>query len=243
MVRTRSVVTAERFAQGMTFDEYVRYTATPENLAREAGWWLGRERRDLSGTLRSWYAEARIGSAQTEAIRWLAAQPDGPARVLVISEDWSSDCRRDVPMLQRLAEAGSLELRIFNRDGVKLGEGPTADPEKSPNADLVNQFLLERDGQTFQSVPVAAFFTKDLRYLYHYISHPIVHVNTRERIIAAMQAPRPGESREQAWPRFLADWRALQQTMWPRVWASAMVDEVLCALHERIVAGPPDVEV
>jgi thiol-disulfide isomerase/thioredoxin len=239
MDRTRSVVTSERFAQGMTFDEYVRYTATPENLAREAGWWLGRERKDLSGILRSWYAEARIGPAQTEAIRWLAAQPDGPARILVISEDWSSDCRRDVPMLQRLAEAGGLELRIFNRDGVKFGQGPTADPRESPNADIVNQFLQERDGQTFQSVPVAVFFTKDLGYLYHYIQHPVVHQNTRGRIIAAMQAPRPRESREEAWSRFLADWRALQQTMWPRVWASAMVDEVLCALHERIVAGPP----
>jgi hypothetical protein len=115
MDRTRSAVTAKRFAQGMTFDEYVRYTATPENLARDAGWWLGRERKDLSGILRSWYGEARIGPAQTEAIRWLAAQPDGPARILVISEEWSSDCRRDVPMLQRLAEAGGLELRIFRR--------------------------------------------------------------------------------------------------------------------------------
>jgi hypothetical protein len=30
------MVTAERFARGRTFDEYVAYTATPENLAREA---------------------------------------------------------------------------------------------------------------------------------------------------------------------------------------------------------------
>jgi hypothetical protein len=32
---TKSVVTAERFAQGMTFDEYVRHVGSPENLARE----------------------------------------------------------------------------------------------------------------------------------------------------------------------------------------------------------------
>src|SRR4029453_19593721 len=61
MDRTRSVVTGERVAQGMTFDEYVRYTATPENLAREAGWWLGRERKDLSGILRPRDAEAPGG--------------------------------------------------------------------------------------------------------------------------------------------------------------------------------------
>ena len=239
MDRTQSVVTAERFAQGMTFDEYVRYTATPKNLAREAGWWLGRERKDLSGILRSWYAEARVGAPQAEAIRWLANQPGAPARILVISEEWSSDCRRDVPMLQRLAEAGGLELRIFNRDGVKLGEEPTADPRESPNADIVNEFLREQDGRTYQSVPVAAFFTKDFGYLYHYIERPIVHYNRRPRIVAAMQAPRPGEDRDRTWARFMDDWRGLQSSMWPRVWASAMVDEVLCALHERIVAGPP----
>jgi hypothetical protein len=32
------VVTAERFAQGMTFEQYATYVGTPENLAREAGW-------------------------------------------------------------------------------------------------------------------------------------------------------------------------------------------------------------
>jgi hypothetical protein len=45
----RGVVTPERFAQGMTFAEYVAYAGSPENLAREAGWWLGTERKDLSG--------------------------------------------------------------------------------------------------------------------------------------------------------------------------------------------------
>jgi hypothetical protein len=54
--RTKSVVTAERFAQGMTFEEYVKYVGTPENLAREAGWWLGPQRRDFSSLLREWAA-------------------------------------------------------------------------------------------------------------------------------------------------------------------------------------------
>src|SRR5262249_31843742 len=127
----------------------------------------------------------------------------------------------------------------FNRDGIKFGEGPTADPRESPNADIVNEFLREQDGQTYQSVPVAAFFTKDFRYLYHYICRPVVLDTRHPRIVAAMQAPRPGEDRDQAWARVMGDWRALQSSMWPRVWACAMVDEVLCALHERVVAGAP----
>src|SRR5262249_40996283 len=153
-----SAVTPQRFAAGMTFDEYVTYAGTPENLARESGWWLGIERQDLSGLLRAWYEQRRLSAAQVEAIRWLARQPDGPAKILVISEEWSSDCRRDVPMFAHLAEAGGLELRIFTRDGRTLGRGPRADPAESPNADIVNEFLREQDGRTYQSVPVAVFY-------------------------------------------------------------------------------------
>src|SRR5215470_1838117 len=104
----------------MTFDQYVAYTGTPDNLAREAGWWLGTTRHDFSGLLRTRYDLCRLSEAQIAAIRWLAAQPGGPANVLVISEEWSSDCRRDVPIVARLAEAGALTLRIFPRDGDKL---------------------------------------------------------------------------------------------------------------------------
>ena len=230
---TRRSVTEKRFAEGMTFDEYVAYVGTPENLTREAGWWLGPQRRDFSGVLQAWYERARLQPTQTEAIRWLTERPGGPSRILVISEEWSSDCRRDVPMLARLAEAGGLELRIFVRDGQKLGRGPAADPAESPNADLVNAFLNEKDGQTWQSVPVAAFFTRDLEYLYHYIEFPAIY--HKARLADAMRAPRPGETPDEAWTRFMGDWAALQQSPFVRLWAGAAVDEMVSALHERVV--------
>ena len=110
-------LTAERFRSGKTIEEYLTYIGTQENLEREAGWWLGSQRKDWSGILRAWYEGLELSDAQIGAVRWLAAQPNGPAKILVISEEWSSDCRRDVPMLGRLAEAGGLELRIFPRDG------------------------------------------------------------------------------------------------------------------------------
>jgi thioredoxin family protein len=179
----------------------------------------------------------QLSAAQMDAIRWLAFHPDGPARLLVISEEWSSDCRRDVPALARLAEAGGLELRIFPRDGQKLGHGPRADPAESPTADIVNEFLNEKDGQTFQSVPVAAFFTRDMRHLYTYAEYPAIH--HKERLAAALQVPRPGETREQAWPRFIRDWGALQQSPFFFIWASAAIDEILSSLHERIVTREP----
>jgi len=96
MERKTSVVTSERFASGMTFDQYVTYVGTPENLKREGSG--GRPRSDMSANLRAGYAAARLDDAQTAAIKWLASRPNGPAKVLVISEEWSSDCRRDVPI-------------------------------------------------------------------------------------------------------------------------------------------------
>ena len=229
------MVTPARFAAGMTFSQYLDYIGTPENLARESGWWLGRERKDLSGIIRIWYDRLRLAPAQAEAIRWLAAQPGGPAKILVISEEWSSDCRRDVCVLARLAEAGSLELRIFNRDGARFGEGPRADPAESPNADLMNAFLFERDGKTFQSIPVAVVYTHDFVELHRHIERPALYRRHRDRIVPAMQAPRGDETKEEAWARFMRDWRALQEGPFFPIWASATADEILAALYERLL--------
>jgi hypothetical protein len=228
------VITPERFASGMTFGQYMRFIGTPGNLAREAGWWRGPERMDWSGPLRTWYDGLRLPDHQVAAIRWLAAQPKGPAKVLVIAEEWSSDCRRDVTILGRLAEAAPLELRIFPRDGQRVGRGPTADPAGSPNADLMNAFLRERDGRTYQSIPVVAFYTHELEYLYHYTELPALY--PKERLAAAMRVARPGETREEAWERFLRDWGTMQQSPFFRLWAAAAVDEMLSALYERHVA-------
>jgi Thioredoxin len=239
MTAPRRAVTPERFASGMTFSQYLDYIGTPENLARESGWWLGRERRDLSDIIRAWYERLRLSDAQAAAIRWLAAQPGGPARVLAISEEWSSDCRRDVCIVSRLAEAGGLELRIFNRDGQKFGRGSRSDPAESPNADLVNAFLYEKDGESFQSIPVIVIYTKDFVELHRHIERPALYKKYRDRLVPAMQAPKPGETREQAWERFMRDWRALQEGPFFPLWASATADEILSALYERLVVGPP----
>ncbi|HEV8438810.1 MAG TPA: hypothetical protein VGT40_11995, partial [Methylomirabilota bacterium] len=67
-------MTPERFAKGMTFEQYVAYVGTPENLGREAGQ-AGEKRRDWSGFLRERYQKIRLSDAQQTAIRWLASQP------------------------------------------------------------------------------------------------------------------------------------------------------------------------
>src|SRR5690348_11089466 len=97
-----NVISASRFASGMSFDEYVAFIGSPESLGREAS--TG-PRQDFSGFFRDAFARARLTDDQEAALKWLVAQPNGPAKMLVISEEWSSDCRRDVPMFARVAAA------------------------------------------------------------------------------------------------------------------------------------------
>ena len=240
-----SAVTAERFAKGRTFEEYVRYAGSAENLAREGfgryypdGGSIGAPRADNSGVLRDRYARARLADHQAAAIRWLAAQPGGPAKILVISEDWSSDCRRDVPMLARLAEAGGLELRIFNRDGAQILSRRRPDPataEPGANHDLMLEFMNKRDGAEWASLPVAAFYTRDFRELCRYIEFPAIY--HKDLIRNHQRAARPGETAEQATARDRQVFSAMQASPFFDVWASAMVDEILSALHEKQVLG------
>jgi hypothetical protein len=237
----KSVVTPERFAKGMTFEEYVEYVGTPENLAREA--WGGyfpdggskpTARKDNSAVFRQRYARVRPSDSQAAAIQWLAGQPNGPAKILVISEDWSSDCRRDVPILARLAEAARLELRIFNRDGKKILGTRRPDPAASPdgNHDLMLEFLNAKNGGEWASVPVAVVYTTDLTELHRYIEYPAIY--HKDRIRGHQQARRPGETEAQATERAQRDFLAMQQSPFFDVWASAAVDEIISALYERL---------
>jgi len=232
-------VTPERFAKGMTFGDYVKFTGSPENLGREGfdvrRFSLVRPRVDWSGFLRERHAKAQLSDEQTAAIRWLAAQPRGPAKVLVISEDWSSDCRRDVLYLARLAEAGGLELRIFTRDADAMLLKGLPDPAAGGNTDLVLEYANEKKGQKFATIPVAVFFTKDFVELYRYVEYPAVY--HKDRVIGHLRAARAGETEEQAKARGGRDIATLLDSPFFDVWARAGIAEILSALHERLATS------
>jgi hypothetical protein len=232
-------MTPERFAKGLTWDDYVRFTGSPENLAREGfdirRFSLVRPRLDWSGYLRERHARARLTDAQSAAVRWLAAQPGGPARIAVIAEDWSSDCRRDLPYLARLAEAGGLDLRIFVRDGAVMLRKGLPDPADGGNADLVVAYANEKNGERFATVPVAVFFTREFVELYRYVEYPAIY--HKDRIIGHLRAARAGETEEQAKTRGGRDIGTLLDSPIFDVWAQAAIAEILSALHERLVTG------
>jgi len=214
-------VTPERFAQGVTWAEYAAFVGTPENLAREGfdvrRFSAVRPRLDWSGYLRERYEKARLTDAQTGSIRWLAAQPNGPAKILVVSEDWSSDCRRDVPYLARLAEAGGLELRIFLRDGDTMVKG-LPDPSQSPNADIMLTYMNEKNGQRFASIPVAVVYARDFTELHRYVEYPAIF--HKERVFGHLR-------------KTGGDIGAVFGSPLYDVWAGAGIDEILSALHRR----------
>ena len=232
-------MTPERFAKGLTFEEYVRFTGSPENLAREGfdirRFSLVRPRLDWSVYLRERHARARLTDDQAAAIRWLAAQPGGPAKIAVIAEDWSSDCRRDLPYLARLADAGGLELRVFVRDAETMLRHGLPDPAAGGNADLVVAYANEKNGQRFASVPVAVFFTGDFVELYRYVEYPAIY--RKDRLIGYLRAARAGETPEQAKARGGRDIATLLDSPFFDLWAHAAVAEIISALHERLLTS------
>jgi hypothetical protein len=223
----------------MTFDDYVTFIGSPENLGRQ-GFDVRKfshvqPRLDWSGYLRDRYAKARLADEQTAAITWLAAQPGGPAKIAVIAEDWSSDCRRDVPWLARLAEAGGLDLRIFLRDGQTMLMKGLPDPASGGNADLVNAYANEKDGEKFATIPVAVFFANDFTELYRYIEYPAIY--HKARVFGHVRAARAGESDDAAKARAGRDIDALLNSPFFDLWARAAIAEILSALHERLTVG------
>jgi hypothetical protein len=89
------MVTAERFAQGMTVPEYVAQMHTN----REAFTRL--------------LAEAAVRPEDREAMRALGRK----IKILTITEDWCPDSLRTIPVLARLVDGlPDVEMRVFLRD-------------------------------------------------------------------------------------------------------------------------------
>ena len=131
-----SVVTPERFASGLTWEQYL------EHIARN------RDKFEYN------YRETQLTDGDVAAFRELAARANGPARLLALGEDWCPDVFRGLPVVARIAEAAGMELRIFPRDD---------------NLDIMQEFLNHGE---HQSIPVLVFYTRDHRYIAHWIERP-----------------------------------------------------------------------
>jgi thiol-disulfide isomerase/thioredoxin len=131
-----SVVTPERFKSGKTYEEYIN---------------SGIRNRDLFDQN---YEGTRISDEQAQALKDLAAKPNGPDHVMVVGEDWCPDVYRGMPVAARIAEAAGIEMRVFERD---------------QNKDIIAEYL--KDGE-FESIPVFVFYDRDHNEITHFIERP-----------------------------------------------------------------------
>lgn len=136
MASETSVVTPERFQQGFSYSAYIDQIKV--NKARFDGF----------------YENFKPTPEDAAALKELAAKPNGPAKMLVLGEDWCGDVIRGMPVLARICEAAGLEMSIFPRDD---------------NHDIMNEFL--KNGE-WMSIPVAVFYTADHKYICHWIERP-----------------------------------------------------------------------
>lgn len=187
MVSTASVVTAERFAAGKTYQEYrASFTEYGDLYDRN-------------------YAATTVSDADAAAFRALAAKPGGPAKVLVITENWCPDCYREVPVVAKIAEASGMELRVVERDQHK---------------DIMAEF--KKNGE-FESIPVFVFYTKDHQYLTHFIERS----KYAEAHIGDMRVGTEGMTREQR-----MEHNARYQAEHWGVWRQATIDELKATLSK-----------
>ena len=156
MARETSVVTPERFAEGFDYPTYIDQIKV--NKARFEGFYDG----------------SKLSPEDAAYFKELAQRPNGPAKMMVIGEDWCGDVIRGLPVLARIAEAAGIPISIFPRDS---------------HHDIMNEFLKEGK---YMSIPVAVFYTADHRYICHWIERPEIAEREQHEIEQAIRDENPG---------------------------------------------------
>lgn len=100
MAGKTSVVTPERFTQGLTYQDFIAQINVNKDRFEQ-----------YYGT-----AKEVITQEDVEFFKQAVQKPGGAARVLVLGEDWCPDVYRGMPVIARIAESSGMEMRVFPRD-------------------------------------------------------------------------------------------------------------------------------
>lgn len=158
-----------------------------------------------------YYATGQLSAEDAQFFRKASQARNGVARMLVLGEDWCPDVFRGLPVMARIAEAAGIEMRIFPRD---------------QNLDIMNEFLNQGK---FMSMPVAVFYTKDLRYIGHWIERPASANRERTQIEADVRKDRP----QAAEPEVQMVIRERLQARYP-AWQQESIREMRQMLSEKL---------
>ena len=193
MARQTSVVTPEKFASGFTYEEYLAQIKVNKNWFEQL------------------YDSFQIEPDDAEFFRSIVQLPQGPAKMMVIGEDWCPDVYRGMPMMARIAEAMDIEMRVFPRDS---------------HMDIMNEFLKE--GQ-WASIPTAVFYTQDHQYMCHWIERPALADKEMAEIAEQIRKEQP--DLEDAQARAAA--RPRNQERFPS-WQRESVSEIRAMLAKHL---------
>ena len=183
-----SVMTPERFAAGKTYADY-RASLTENG-----------EHYDEN------YEETQVSEQDAKEFAELVARPDGPAKVLVITESWCPDCYREVPVMARVAEASGMELRVLERD---------------KHQEVMAEF---RKNGEFESIPVFVFYTRDHEYIAQFIERS----KYADAHIGDMRAGTEGMSKEERTAHYVR----FRKENWG-TWRQATIDELQGMFRNR----------
>ena len=193
MASETSVVTPQRFSEGFTHADYMAQI----NVNKER--------------MESFYRNFQVTSEDDAALKDLVANPNGPAKMLVLCEDWCGDVVRGLPVLARIAESAGWEMRVFPRD---------------QHHDIMNEFL--KNGQ-WMSIPTAVFYTADHRYICHWIERPEAAEREIHEIEEAIKTENP-EITEQEFGRE----RRARTAARAEAWQQLSVEEIIDLLKNSI---------
>jgi thiol-disulfide isomerase/thioredoxin len=194
-----SAVTAERFAQGMTYEQYLGTIERNQKRFQE----------NYDGTA--------VPAEHVAALKELMGRPGGPAKMLVLGEDWCPDVFRGMPVMAKIAEETGMELRVFARDQHK---------------DIMAEFLNQGE---YESIPVAVFYTKDMEYIAHWIERPALANEEMRTTLRPMyqRLRRPDMTEEERAAAREENIRFQNGPVWAN-WRQETIREIVELLRERV---------
>jgi hypothetical protein len=98
MPTTTTVITPARFAQGLTYSDFLAQAA------------VNRDKFEIN------YQDVPLNADDLAFFKSAATIPNGAVKVLAIAEAWCGDVYRELPSMARIAEAAGMTLRVFLRD-------------------------------------------------------------------------------------------------------------------------------
>ena len=193
MARETSVVTPDRFGSGFTYQEYLAQIKVNKQWFEQL------------------YENFLLKPEDAEFFRKAMQHPQGPAKMMVIGEDWCPDVYRGMPVMAKIAEAAGMEMRTFPRDS---------------NMDIMNEFLKEGK---WASIPTVVFYTRDHQYICHWIERPALADREMDEIESQVRQEQPDASD----PQVRAAARPRNQERYP-VWLQESVREIREMLADHL---------